>query len=997
MVRIFYFTIVFFLITSFFNCDVIYAQSGSISKGNSLNSDFITQVWNSENGLPQNSIIDIIQTHDGFLWLSSYNSIARFDGSTFKTFNTSNFLGFPNNGVKKMLEDRAHHIWMLDYNGQLLKLLPKKIQSYDVTETNSSITVISEDYHSNLVIGTSTGKLFYFKNEKFIQIAEVAKQSITAIQAINENELYIGTENGLYQLINNKITEVKEFANKSIDRLKKDNDGNLVIYTERSIYTLKKNHTDKYVLPKTIVNEKLPLNDLLIDDENRFWIITKNGITIIQNKTIVNASFDKDFSPNSIHKIFEDKEHNMWVGTDASGLFKLKTKLIKSFSKTEGFLGGSSGAIIQNADKSLLIANYCNNIFQFKNNEFHRFDVGKDACFWSLLNDKQGNLWTGSFGSGVLKYKDKKIEQLTPNKTIKDDKVFAIYEDSNGKIWLGGENGIYYYKDGELFSFEDKKIHGPITQFIEDKHKHIWFCSKTGLGKIENNNVKLYTTADGLSDNNVRSIYEDNDGAYWIATYGGGINRLKNETFFSFNKQAKFMDDFTSCILEDDNGKLWISSNHGIYSALRSDLASYADGKSPFLNINYHGKQDGMTSTECNGGFQSSGLKDIDGYLWFPTTDGIVMIDPKKATAFDYTHELIIEKIVADNVTQNISDLHLSTNTTKLEFQYNVPFFNDSKNLLFQYKLDGKDSEWSEPTSTKIVSFHNLDPGNYIFRVRIYGSFNTNLNKEKKVLFIIPFPFWRTNLFISIVFILCISLISLIIYLRIRHIKLRELKKVEINKNYATLELKALQSQMNPHFIFNCLNTIKYFIAIDDKASANKYLGKFSKLIRMFLEHSNNNYISLEAEINLLTLYIELEQLRLENGFEYTLSIDPQLNLNEIEIPGMLFQPLVENAIHHGLRELTHNGILNLIFDKKENKLVGTIRDNGIGRLNSLAKKGQDLTEHTSLGLKSIEERIKTINYIKGDEIKINVIDEINNNNEPIGTSITITIPLNTN
>lgn len=456
------------------------------------------------------------------------------------------------------------------------------------------------------------------------------------------------------------------------------------------------------------------------------------------------------------------------------------------------------------------------------------------------------------------------------------------------------------------------------------------------------------------------------------------------------------MDDFTSCILEDDDGNFWVSSDHGIYSIKRNDLNKYADGESMFLNTIHYGKEDGLKNSECTGGFQPAGLKDEDGRIWFPTLAGVAIVDTKKIIKVNYIPELTIERILVDEnkLFYNDSLFELSRNIKKIEFQYTAPIFTKSKNILFQYKLDGKDKEWNYPTKARFASYLGLPPGNYVFRVRIYGSVNTSINKEKSIAFKIPFPFWQSLTFIIIISVLLAGMFLMLIYFRIENIRKREESKTKINKNYATLELKALQGQMNPHFIFNCLNSIKLFIATDDKVAANKYLGKFSKLIRLSLEHSSSPFMGLTDAINLITLYVELEQLRVDHNFVFNLNIDPSLDIENSEIPTMLLQPYVENAIHHGLWPKGGNGILNLTFATNGNVLIIEVDDNGIGRSRSFAMKNNLSENRKSIGISNTEERMKIINYIKNTNINVRYIDKMNADKEPEGTLVYISIPL---
>jgi anti-sigma regulatory factor (Ser/Thr protein kinase) len=376
----------------------------------------------------------------------------------------------------------------------------------------------------------------------------------------------------------------------------------------------------------------------------------------------------------------------------------------------------------------------------------------------------------------------------------------------------------------------------------------------------------------------------------------------------------------------------------------------------------------------------------------FPTVNGVAVVNPKMISENSYIPKVIIQSIEADDVSQNIYDsiITINNDTRKLEINFTAPFFGDSKNLLFEYKLEGYDVEWHQPDNSRAVSYSNLPPGDYVFKIGIYGYVD-----EQKIIIRIPSPFWKTGKFYILLAIFCTLVFFTIVYFRTKKIRKKAELNTEINKQYAALELKALQGQMNPHFMFNCLNTIKYFITTDNKTAANKYLGKFSKLIRLFLEHANSNTIPLSEEIHILSLYIEMEQLRLDNSFDFQLNVDPRINLKETEIPAMLLQPFVENAIHHGLRNHIKKGVLTLsiIFENDLLKII--IDDNGVGRKKSAELKQFSAKEHTSMGMKLTEERIETLNYIKNTHITLEIIDKVDTQEEQQGTRIIITIPNN--
>ncbi|OFY87117.1 MAG: hypothetical protein A3F72_16555 [Bacteroidetes bacterium RIFCSPLOWO2_12_FULL_35_15] len=975
------------------------AQTPFISeKSLEVNTNYVVETLNSENGLPQNTIMNVFQSHDGFIWIATFNGLLRYDGVVLKLFNTLNTPGLPNNSIKNIVQDRNGVLWMTTLNGKLIKY-HKGVFETIIINSDESIIVkdICENENGELLIGAENNKIVKLSDGHFSFEVKLPVDSIklTKIQYnLLDSSLHIGTTNGLYTYKNKKLVLVSQIKGK-VFLIKRNLNNELWLSTNSKLFKLKDGTYNEYQLPEKLKEQGL-LTDFYVDGNEKIWVATKSGLTLIDNGTVSFYTTASGLSSNNLGIVYEDREQNLWVGTSDAGLNKMKLKTFISYSAKDGLLSDAVGAIIKTKDNSILITNFCQGITQFKDVKYSRFNKPDVGCVWSLLEDRENNSWIGTYGSWLYRYKNGEYEHFPVNDNPSHNIVLSLFQDKAGVIWIGTDEGLFTYKNGKFNSFGNKKIIGTVKYITEDKKGKIWFCSKNGLGVIQNGEMEIYTTKNGLSNNDIRYVYEDKEGILWIATYGGGINRFKDEKFFAFNQSKNLMDDFTSCILEDDEENFWVSSDHGIYSIKRNDLNKYADGESPFLNTIHYGKEDGLKNSECTGGFQPAGLKDTDGRIWFPTLAGVAIVDTRKIPKINYIPELIIETVLVDeNKLLNTDSLfEISRNIKKIEFQYTAPFFNKSKSILFQYKLDGKDKEWSNPTKARVASYLGLKPGNYVFRVRIYGSLNTAINKEKSIAFKIPFPFWRTLSFYIIVSVILVAMFLMFTFLRINNIRKKEEEKTKINKNYAALEFKALLGQMNPHFIFNCLNSIKLFIATDDKIAANKYLGKFSKLIRLSLEHSSSIFMQLAEGINLITLYVELEQLRVDHNFVFNLKIDSSLDIENIEIPTMLLQPYVENAIHHGLWPKGKDGILNLTFALKEDNLIIEVEDNGIGRTRSFEMKNHFSENRKSMGMSNTEERMKIINYIKNTNISVKYVDKINVNNESEGTLVYISIPL---
>lgn len=983
-----FFTVIFWCLLLHYSVN---AQNGIISeKSLSAQHNYVIKTWNSESGLPQNGIISCLQTTDGFLWFSTHEGLVRFDGNSFKIFNTNNTKTLTSNGFNYSFEDSRHVLWLVNKKEKLVKYDAGNFKEFTFKE---SITSVCENNQGDILVSSSAGNIYKLENDRLSLIVTIGKLHIHKIIFNHQNGITVSTSNGLYYYNNEKIWAYPEFKNNDRTYITKDDNGNIWALAPYGLFKIENEECIPVPLPKEIADLKTYYNDFLVTNESFYIINTNIGTFIIKNNKIQKIDFNAGLSSNNTGVICKDKENNIWIGTSNAGINMLKEKTIFTYDKQDGLSDDGCGVLYPQKDKSVLISNYCRGLSIFKNGKFESLKAPKiPGCIWSLLQDKNQNLWLGTNFNGLYKINRLDMQDhVLPKKTVSND-YYAIFEDSNHKLWFGTENGVYKLDQDTLIRIEKELIKGKVSYIFEDRKNWFWICSDNGLALITNSGTKLFTKKNGLPGNKIRHIHEDKDGVLWISTYDGGIARYKNRTFFAYNSSEKIIDNFTSCIVEDDLGNLWISSNRGIYMASRKNLNDYADGKSLFQDIKYFGREDGMKNSECNGGFQYAGLKLEDGKIMFPTVSGVAMIDPKAVSENLYEPKVIIENILADEKALSLTDSVITlTNVRKLQIEFTAPFFGDVKNLHFECRLEGYDETWKQPSNERSISYYNLPPGDYIFKVAVYGYVN-----EKKIHFTVPYPFWQTGIFYIILAVSVTIIFLTIVYFRTRNIRQKETAKTEINKQYAALELKALQSQMNPHFMFNCLNTIKYFISVDDKSSANKYLGKFSKLIRLFLEHANSNSIKLSEELNMLSLYIEMEQLRLDNSFQYNLNVSPDIDIQNIEIPTMLLQPYVENAIHHGLRNKNEDGLLTISLTFENDSLFITIDDNGIGREKANEIKQASVKEHTSMGMKITAERIETLNYIKNTHIETEIIDKKDRNDIATGTSVIIRIPINT-
>jgi hypothetical protein len=492
------------------------------------------------------------------------------------------------------------------------------------------------------------------------------------------------------------------------------------------------------------------------------------------------------------------------------------------------------------------------------------------------------------------------------------------------------------------------------------------------------------------------ALYNKKDQTYWVSEK----NLVHYDKEFNVIKAYGEEDGYNAPMLNmllDDNGNLWFANVSKQIGRLNTATGIF----STFSETDGYQKQDFIWMVPIT--------KDVRGDLYFGIganwgaghlNGGLDRVFPERfssATSAVYLNALFINQKPFSLYTQanELEELSLKYDQNTIRIEAGIIDYYSRKKGLIRYKLEqnGKTGDW-QYSPDYIIQYESLSPGSYRLVVQA-SNINNEFNSPEKILLINISPaFWNTWWFRT----LAIATIILSVYLfyrsRIAFIRKEEKKKTAFNKQLAQIEMKALKAQMNPHFIFNCMNSINSYILENDKKKASDYLTKFSTLIRLILENSDKQKINLADELAMLETYIQLEQNRLDNKFDYHIHVDPSIKTTSFEIPSLILQPFVENAIWHGLIYKVEGGMINISIKKSSNQLACIIEDNGIGRSNAALLKQQQSVKHHSMGMKVTEDRLRILNQLNLERPSVNITDLFTETNEPCGTRAEIIIPV---
>jgi hypothetical protein len=921
------------------------------------------------NGLPSNSVYDIFQDSKGFMWFATGKGLCRYDGSVFKTFTSDTQTSKSGSCIN---EDSFGRIWYSNFDGYLyyvengeLKNLPQKesvgyikygiikdklflmqsksVAVYDLKtlELVYSYPIFDENIRATFVSNSK----FYFIGERIYEIDYPKKIKTYSLTEDFKKTLEVP----IVQKLNNEFFVVSKFSN--------------------YYYTYKNNQ-----LSKKKFNSSFDFIQNLAIVDNLPWLCTPNGIIKYENEKATTY-----FSDFNVSYIFKDKQQNYWISTVNSGLLFIqdfKNNFIPLFPKPTIFtpyqnqllIGTENDLIFALQPKDLSV----NTVY--KNNSNHPINQ-------IIGNEKEKNIY----------FTSSKFKILNNQNIVSNEKSFAVKDIK--KI------------DETYYSFAASGI-----------------C---GLFKVSNKKSKW----DNLHNKNLNASLNFNESAL-IKSNGKStaFNPENNCIYYATNMGLKFVNLNGVKEIKFQNKTLYISNlqsyKNVVYALSTSEELYKIDSKNTVTKVSIFEKhlkerftkfkiqENSIFIFTTNGIIEYNLIKNnyrkilpltsdlevtdvaiVKDKIYFATSKGIIVKNKFKNKEFAKP-ELIINEIKVNGILykeNNLSELEYNQNDIIVNFSVLSFIPNEKKSVL--YKIN--DGNWNRlDADNKNLILSSLSPGDYNLFLKIDANYET---KIKQIDFKINKPFWLNTFFLIYMSLIIIALLYTFYKYQIQKIEKKNqllLDKVNLEKNLNQSKLKAIKSQMNPHFFYNALNTIQSYILSNDKKQAVSYLSKFSTLTRTILEMSEKENITLSEEIKTLGLYLDIEKARFDEDFSYEINIAYGIDIENIKIPSMLLQPYVENAVKHGLLHKKGEKKLTIDFERIFDSLKITIDDNGIGRQKSAELNAIKNKDHLSFATEAMQNRIALLNQYKQKNIAINFDDKFNKNEQSLGTKVIIEIPI---
>lgn len=957
-------------------CFFLWGQNGQfIYESKDADLPFTITQFSSKHGLPQNQVLSIFQYHDGRLILSTANGMAQFDGEKFSEFISDQ--DHKNVMFTDFIYDKKHRrLYGLQFGGNFHVITP---------EFRLLGNPVKTILHRDTLFGIMRPGELVFSSLKQVRFKKILSTGIQDPQALHYAypHFYVGTKKGLFR-INRNNGKLKQLSDLNIKAIKRIPGKGTYVLVINGLYKLHDSGRleEIYFSPSNRINcyDFIPVKD-------EFYIVSSIGLIRADGKTSTLYNKQNKFPSEDFQSIYYSESNNcLFIGTSQKGLLRLDFKHCTTISQPNEFNLSSLSSIVPYLGE-VLVCGTSGTIYRINPRSSQADTYFKHPCVFASLAVIGDTLVAGTWGEGIYLIRDQKIiGRIDSKNTLPDRNVISTFRDSKGVIWVGTSAG--FSRGSSLSELRSQSLlkDQSVICFSELRNGNICLGTKTGFfifsaqGKL----LREISFKDGFYGKEVRAFYEDRQGKLWVGSYNGGLYCYENGKLTPINRMANCklpVDAF--CIARDRHGMLYFTGNLGLYAVHEKDLDDFYRQKTSYLIPYYLGEESGIYNTEFNGGFQHNFLY-FGGRFYFPTIEGIAILKPIK---FRQTKlNPFFSKLMVNDTLAPLNETVFGPSTYSISIEFTCPNLNINNNVYYQYKLIGPGTEnsWNPLQKTSVISFKLLPPGKYKLIVRAIDAFNQEHPKEIQYAFQVKPHFYQTLLFYVLVACVLVLVSGYIVKKRMdgHQRKLNENNK--INNQILELKLAAIQARMNPHFIFNTLNSIKYFLAIENKQKAEDLVDDFSLLMRRFLHYTDTPFITIGQETELLKLYLDIEKTRFNNSFTYTIQTDDDIE-NEY-IPTMLIQPFVENAIQHGIAHISHPGKLDIRIEKKGDFTIFTIEDNGIGYQQS-TEINKNRKNHISSGIKLVEDKIVNLKEKYDIFVSLNI-----HKNQENGTKVVLKI-----
>jgi ligand-binding sensor domain-containing protein len=934
-------------------------------------------------GLAGSTVYCITQDKDWFIWVGTETGVSRFDGTHFKNFTTTD--GLPDIEVVQMFGDSKGRVWMAPLKKSVCYYYKGRIYNQENDSLlqhihlKGNVESFAEDDNGNILIQEREALHLVGADRSLSEYDSIGNEPLRECMAVSRNlaghfqvqagqKIFNLSEKGFSFAASIKIPVfIPNYIAMNPEWVVWRQDSDL-----SAIRSLINGVTVHRPFQRVLYNH---ITYSLVDDSLAFF----NEVDGAKEYNTRTGQMRVFLPGREVSRTYRDVSGSLWFTTLGQGIYRLNSDEFRTIDVPTGDAAQTAVFSIGKIGNNIWLGNNHNHVYKLSSpdhailtspafevnakNRILYFDEVNDMVFLAsdvgvleitkdLHGQRRGLIITGV--KSVFKKNDKAYLISTSTGLAEFTLGCFCYTDT---LWEGRSTAVYFHAD---------------TTYVG---------TLNGLYRIgPDKSVVFMGEKIPFLKKRISSIAASADHSLWIASYDdAGIIAIKNDSVVArITRQEGLTSDICRVLYIHDN-TLWVGTDKGL-NKVELDKPGYP--------VTRYTSNDGLGSDIVNAIY-------VDGpTIYVGTSSGMSFFNEAKLRPPEECRLQLLAVLNAG--VDRIGDsarLLLSYKKSDIRFEFAGISYRSVGHISYHYRLVGLDDGWNT-TKDSYLEYPALPSGKYEFQLQAINNFGIR-SKLLSFPFEVATPFWHTFWFYGLLMACFLALVWMLFSMRIRVIRRRQEEKEQVSRRMTELEHKALQAQMNPHFIFNCLNSIQQYIFAQDIFAANKYITGFAKLIRATLNNSTRTFIPLSEEADYLSSYLSLEKLRFKDKMDYFIDVDSGIDRHSVLIPPMVIQPYVENSMRHGLRHKTEGkGYIRLTLTQTANQLVVIVEDNGIGREKAGQYKTGEHIEYQSKGMTLTADRIRMMNAGNKESITVEVIDLKDAQDRAAGTRVTITFPL---
>jgi signal transduction histidine kinase/ligand-binding sensor domain-containing protein/DNA-binding response OmpR family regulator len=692
---------------------------------------YVHESWQTEQGLPQNSVWALTQSVDGYLWIGTQEGLVRYDGARFTVYDARNHPAMGQSDVQALDRDPRGGVWVGTIGGGVLLFRDGAMRRFAAPAgvVADIIRAVRVDRRGRVWVGSFDGGLLRVDGDRLVQAlpADTSLRSrVRVIREAADGAVWVGTDGGLARVAEDGVTwlgAADGLARDSVVALAPMPDGTVWVGSAGGLSRVQGGAVRETLTARDGLAHDSVLS-LQPDRDGSLWIGTHGGLSRLRDGRVESVSRGEDLTDDTLTALFEDADGSVWAGTSGGGLNRFKEGAFTPVTRRQGLPHDFVRVVTEDREGTLWVGTK-GGLTRLRPGPARHWTaqdgLGHDYVR-SVLLDRSGVLWVGT-EVGLVRRQGERFERVDQDGRLADVSVRGLHEDARGRMWIATfGRGVHVYDRGRLETWDVERglSSDAVCALADDGEGGVLAATfGGGLDRISREGTITVTRkAQGLASDNLLSLLRDADGTVWVGSRGSGLSRLRGGRIATITAEHGLFENTFHQIVDDGRGNLWMSSNKGLFRVARQELDAFAEGRASRVTSVVYGTADGMKTPECNGGSQFSGCRTRDGALWFPTIRGLVRVDPGRVLPSRPAPRVLLEEVLVDGQAQPpASSLRLPAGARAVEMHYTAPTLLAPQRVRFRYRLDGFDQAWVEAGARRTAYYTNLPPGDLVFRV----------------------------------------------------------------------------------------------------------------------------------------------------------------------------------------------------------------------------------------------------------------------------------------